>query len=119
MKANELRIGNYFTDGANILIVKSISDYPSDGFKLNGGTFYEDLCLPIPLTEEWLIKFGFEYDKFCGIWNFKFFSITTKGSGYVNSINGGEYDNGIEFNYVHQLQNLYFALTGEELCVLD
>lgn len=63
----------------------------------------------IPLTEEWLLKFGFErnesgnYDKrlelFYGgnLYRFR--------QGWTN----------VELKYVHQLQNLYFALTGEEL----
>lgn len=71
---------------------------------------------PIPLTEEWLLRFGFEKDR----------------SGYrlddINSLSFSEnyivcwHDKvlGIkQIEYVHQLQNLYFTLTGEELTIKD
>lgn len=63
---------------------------------------------PIPLTDEWLLKFGFiefeaEYFKKD---NFKI----------VKSFDNYWLDGfGTELKYVHQLQNLYFALTGIEL----
>ena len=75
-------------------------------------------CQPIPLTEEWLLKFGF-VDKNYTLelkakrktivfnWFSKVVS-TGKRSGYYSR----KYRH---IKYVHQLQNLYFALTGEEL----
>ena len=71
----------------------------------------EDLS-PIPLTEEWLLKFGFEkttneyYDKNNGlvIWiDGQFINIEWKDRFLIS------------YTYVHQLQNLYFALTNTEL----
>ena len=71
---------------------------------------------PIPLTEEWLLKFGFvnggksDFDK-------KKLSIHlpsfyyTNGRTFYNSWRIMDYS----VKSVHQLQNLYFALTGEEL----
>ena len=70
---------------------------------------------PIPLTEEWLLKvglnfnntFGFSSNKICVFNNLK----------RVN-IHYDKFSCDYEFvcpKYVHQLQNLYFALTGEEL----
>ena len=89
-----------------------------------------DRYKPIPLTEEWLLKFGFEEIVFDS-------EETGYGVEYEISISHGSkmvvYDDmsfGIEnneldthwlsldfdkFSGVHQLQNLYFALTGEEL----
>ena len=65
-------------------------------------------CDPIPLTEEWLIKFGF-----IKVWN----NYRLKPLGYLIDNRlitvGSNYLRHIK--YVHQLQNLYFALTGEEL----
>ena len=67
---------------------------------------------PIPLTEEWLLKCGFEKDEII-----VFYRKDETSSTFI-----------IDFNFVcllgyshvkihsaHQLQNLYFALTGEEL----
>lgn len=68
----------------------------------------------IPLTEEILLKFGFEKDG-------NVYRNILKNRLYVDMTNPiaiyfGNY-NGIlvMLDYAHQLQNLYFALTGEEL----
>lgn len=71
-------------------------------------------CHPIPLTEEWLLKFGFE--KYEDIpWTY------IKGPIKINAGNHFTifvFDRSINQDCIpkiHQLQNLYFALTGEEL----
>jgi hypothetical protein len=72
---------------------------------------------PIPLTEEWLLKFGFEKSM---SWTYV---IELKGNlklvYYLGekgwSIGFKSYSDFSNLEYVHQLQNLYFALTGEEL----
>jgi hypothetical protein len=110
-KAQELRIGNYLQDfGGNIAQVIHLT---------KDKTILES---PIALTEEWLLKFGFnqasldeegelQYFKRGGL---TLFSINKKMSFEVFKI----YDYDIYMNhpkYVHQLQNLYFALNGTEL----
>jgi hypothetical protein len=62
---------------------------------------------PIPLTEEWLLKF--EFKRFSKDFSKKGIIIHTRKRGYVlrKSVP--------DILYVHQLQNLYFALTGQEL----
>ena len=128
MKANELRIRNkvYHTH----FFVRTISsirtnstDIPLVRFEKSGGEYSINDILPITLTEEILLKcrfsmkYGtdpqeqnalkvfnlenleilkFELDKF-------FFFSTGKGLIHTN------------IKYLHQLQNLYFALTGQEL----
>jgi hypothetical protein len=132
MKANELRIGNYLelpTRDEEIIIVEEIL---RDNFIICNVTSNEwpitDYA-PIPLTEEWLLKFGFE--KPGDVWyNLKFNSLHYKYErhrrhgelsctlSYYCCIGDGRRDGaylGYELKYVHQLQNLYFALTGEEL----
>jgi len=77
---------------------------------------------PIQLTEEWLLRFGFKLEKDVDY----FYVIKTKQKGITLEVepNGRTilFDNkNIKFidilpiKYVHQLQNLYFAITGEEL----
>jgi hypothetical protein len=111
MKANELRIGCTFQLKDSIL---------GDGIATIKNKYHLDVAFdlleynsikPIPLTKEWLVKFKFEeLEKDCRT----FFK---KEKFKVELSNGGNvYYNRHKFiSSVHQLQNLYFALTGEEL----
>jgi len=80
---------------------------------------------PISLTEEWLIKFDFGYKSksSCTEWSIGLFSLTTDHEDeYGDPTDGYDkfyYSFEKEVKYVHQLQNLYFALTGEELNVIN
>jgi hypothetical protein len=70
---------------------------------------------PVPLTEEWVIKFGLEkieHSNYNEWGDESFFIIDERGAGkwHHYSSPGTFY-----FQWVHQLQNLYFALTGTEL----
>lgn len=133
MKANELRIGNWIYDdegikskvigfkpfdhsvrcdeaeGCEILV----DIYQEDGTVLSGWEVDYPTCKPIPLTDEWLLKFGFKPHG--GFYNLNAFDIEVIGDfEYLSfSIIDSAYD--FTLKYVHQLQNLYFALTGEEL----
>jgi hypothetical protein len=60
MKVNELRIGNWVTL-VNKDIFKNI-DYQIDAFDIYKASEFPDLSeamLPIPLNEEWLLKFRY------------------------------------------------------------
>jgi len=112
MKATELRIGNLvkYNDGG-IFKVIGIYNFGLDVEDDIEVTYmeYENFSA-IPITEEWLLKFGFEkkyknYEK----GYFMFFKGSCSRISYKLSLIG------INIKYVHQLQNLYFALTGEEL----
>ena len=116
MKANELRIGNLVnTNRAHgkgekqINIVKINLHYL--GQLKNNCKYIE----PIPLNEEWLLKFGFK-EVIANSWYSKLAknknTINISLSGLV-AINEEKPIRAIE--HVHQLQNLYFALTNEEL----
>jgi hypothetical protein len=112
MKANELRIGNFVSiDG----VLKPIKVFIIDTTETSVNTKYK----PIPLTEEWLLKFGFVYNI-----DSYYKRHTESETNFDWDIETGLYiidDNGLvlkdisHIEYVHQLQNLYFALTGEEL----
>ena len=120
MKANELRIGNYyygdvlFPSEYNVITANDLVELDSDPL--------DDYYQPLPLTEEWLIKFGFgdaritdrlytrkKTDGFYG------FYINKETMSYCTFDYEGTIDDIIKIQYVHQLQNLYFAVTGEEL----
>ena len=72
---------------------------------------------PIELSGEIMLKFGF-IEFFHGIystWAFEEFSNNFSVDQDSDGFNFQIYGGWLELNYVHQLQNLYFALTGEEL----
>jgi hypothetical protein len=107
MKAQELRIGNWVRHkDIGLFTIKGINPHVDD-YKVttDSSWVYLKNCKPIPLTEEWLERFNWNPPKDIGV----AFSLTTDEIHFV----AGNYYKTIE--YVHQLQNLYFALTGEEL----
>lgn len=138
IKANELRIGNHVLykpygnrDGELVTIagLEGMKAYFSK-YSNESGMFHN--LRPIPLTPEILEKCGFvkESDRWRpydgeadGVLytmpgmqiivdreNGTFHRLTT-----ANENEYGYYD--CEIKYLHQLQNLFFALTGEELSV--
>jgi hypothetical protein len=103
LKATELRCGNLIHRYdkivyTNIGILTKIQ---------NGSVIYK----PIPLTEDILVKLGFETPKGIISFNKNKLSIYLGGRTYYNSWAILEESP----KYVHQLQNLFFSLTGEEL----
>jgi hypothetical protein len=108
MKPNELRIGNY------VYAFKTIWQIDNTYFcNLEQIETYNF----IPLTEEWLLKFGFEKVEDINKDTYPDYKI--KGMLIHSNVHGnyvlGNYSPICFIKYVHQLQNLYFALTGEEL----
>ena len=124
MKATELRIGNYYQyAGDSGIVYTQVQAIKYNQFGLLSdfdGTNFE-ICKPIELTEEWVKKLGFklvfagqgdgfiyEYGKLC---NAMTIHSRNRNIFLYSTFNTCE----INIQYVHQLQNLYFALTGEEL----
>ena len=129
MTAAELRIGNsvFFNKNHNeIGNITSIETFLTDQFKVGFYNridikYYCDEIKPIPITEEWLLKFGFEkhhsdyYNKIIMIkedGEIKIFPSFDVNLSSAISIS-------LFIKYVHQLQNLYFALTGHELTIKE
>jgi len=110
MKANELRIGNWVM----VFPVKhpqQVCDVMFDSVNTESvfGQHYGEVD-PIPLTEDWLLRFGFEKMHDGNYWNKKLCIRKDRNEFYALYEQGRIY-----IQHVHQLQNLYFALTGEEL----
>lgn len=109
IRENELRVGNW------VLSPTEGEVQIENGWQIDEGEEVE----PIPLTEEWLLKFGYFTQN--GAWG----TIAVKGyhknthqldlfgNAWVHDREGYM----VDLDYVHQLQNLYFALTGEELTI--
>lgn len=122
IKANDLRIGNFFIYSNKIGKIASITLYNLSVATLDNrhtvtSISFEDIE-PIPLTEEWLTNFGFEKinksDYFLNE-----FSVTynnTIGYGYYFYIKGVFL---VSLKCIHQLQNLYWCLCGKELTILE
>lgn len=120
MKPEELRIGNIIAvygipevvTGSLIARLEEIT---------NKGKIAIDLS-PIAITEEWLLGAGFkEKEDISG----KYFELRADRVYLLD--NFVEYERAVtpgsrvnlfkKYQYVHQLQNLYHALTGEELTI--
>ena len=114
IEAHDLRIGNYVSTTDTLIPIHKIK--AGDLVSITNGHFKRlDLQInPIPLTQEWLIKFGFEFLRRQG---------GTQGvfsNGLIDLIlsNSGNIYYKIKIlPYVHKLQNLYYALKDEELTI--
>jgi len=135
----ELRLGNYVMANNDIFIINSICYEPM--FKKIHVTVvkkFGDIPIavvgfepkPVILTEELLLKCGFKEKRMCS--QHWFIKTNKKFAFLTNDIGPDGYSEKLEFVYVvlrdfsyeiifvkylHQLQNLYFALTGEELTI--
>ena len=113
MKQNELRIGNWI----GIVLPEAETQATVDHIKWisEGDNIYK----PIPLTEEWLVKFGFIKAIDDNIWVNQSSYQSSYQLTFNSQIGASLYENShwikSDIKYVHTLQNLYFALTGEEL----
>ena len=118
MKANELRIGNtIFNETIPVTV---------DGRTIFDMAFNDEIAnkySPIPLTEEWLLKMGATKKHYW--WTFptmlwlKLYGASRNENGFISF--HVEYRRAFysEFEYVHQLQNFYFTIKGEELTIKE
>jgi hypothetical protein len=121
MKPSELRIGNYIlgeVEDWKVGRVTAINIMGNDDVSLDidAESYLITDIQPIPLTEEWLLKFGFTHENTIGGWS-KWSNKKMKLLDMKFYFESSEYF--IRVEYVHQLQNLYFALTGEELTIKE
>jgi hypothetical protein len=112
----ELRLDNYICINNNLhpCRVKEItmSNVVVESIKENYSEPTINSMNPIPLTEEWLLKFGFIKHVSQSIWyTLNKVDVWFFDGKYVNDID-------VEIKYVHELQNLYFALTKKELTIM-
>jgi hypothetical protein len=130
MKANELRINNYYelkgsVLGGGICQLKNLKDFIHIGDLIES-----DLVKPIPLTEEWLLKFGFKKNEIPTALK-EFYIVNYQLENFVVYLLENSFEielinkNKDQFNLfinpkkqVHTLQNIYFAITNNELEIL-
>jgi hypothetical protein len=121
----ELRIGNLvFIDNYSIPEIPMVVHTALTEFlhlkEIGSNLIFSHPCSrahPIPITHEWLERLGFELNKPCG--DEGFIKWKHKDGVYLLWIEGkfwhDHWSTGIWVTSIHQLQNLYYALTGEEL----
>ena len=127
MKTTDLRIGNFIQDQfGDIITIDGLDDI--DVYSSDCGDIPVHAVQPIPLTEQWLLDLGFE--KYTGRYGVYYKHYALEGFrvwlprdiyGWGYTVGRKDFETGDtywvknEVRYVHQLQNLFFALTQEEL----
>lgn len=113
---NELRLGNYVQAFHPRKEVVQICDLSTTickaGEYLNG---YEEIGC-IPLSKDWMLKLGFEAFPWGWVKKSKSdFGVRLNLLSFSYDVSGNY---PVRLEFVHQLQNLFFVLTGEELEVV-
>ena len=115
----ELRLGNYLKPKVklNLADLKTPDIVVVDTVQLNDLLYYgaeKWANEPIPLTKEWLELLGFKKHHFLGYSNGRLF-IDMVGNPTFFAFEVNYHHKFVVIKFVHQLQNLYFAITGDEL----
>jgi hypothetical protein len=118
MKASDFRIGNYIyyfgvLEVVDINFLIALEEKRAINQEIIIGP------QPAKINDDWLIRLGFYV--WIGEYWWKYpdncFELHPSENGYYLSINLNEYITGEPIHYVHQLQNLYFALYQKELTI--
>ncbi len=126
MKITELRVGNWVKCNSIKQKESIITGLTEQGYIwfVDKPFYFEcaatvDKCKPIPLTEQWLEKFGFKKEKHntAELWKFKDVIAIKQDNGLFRIYLNHTVNEGIIKKYVHTLQNLYFAIKEEELTI--
>jgi hypothetical protein len=121
VKLYELRIGNFFelklapTHARRTIKVSQITQ---DHVLLEGNWHHIDKLIPIPITEEILLKCGFEKFRWiteASVYKSGDFNCVLDENGL--QVFGADFNNLKPLRYLHELQNLYSDLTEKELKV--
>ena len=120
IKASELRIGNLVNTYGVANAVTKVNELYLTLSKTPSISFSNGNLEPIPLTEEWVLKFGFK--KYKGWDDMDFWYLPKDINNYnrfelYETSKGYELPSGNICEYVHQLQNCFYFhnLNGEEL----
>ena len=122
LKANECRYGNFiigtYESEDDNLVHETICEFKfydcyNNYYNVKSKERIEEFTgfKPIELDDFWLKRFGFENIRFKYEINKFIIWLDPRSTYYHLNYKGGS----IEIRSVHQLQNLYFALTNKEL----
>lgn len=118
----ELRLGNWilFKHYYQVQVTKLEEDFFTACNEQEVFVDWEENeeCSGIPITHELLEKCGFNHE-LNQPWNIGGFIIDFRKTKWCYLVDTSTYEEGLHtiatFTYFHELQNLYFALTGTEL----
>ena len=111
IKANELRVGSLVYVLYQVSTITSINEFDVESHDCKDIPIEE--LRAIPITEEWLVKLGFVSNGINRCWKDPIDLIYMGDNSWLYLANQRH----VNLFYIHQLQNLYFALTGEELTI--
>lgn len=145
IKASDLRVGNKFKGIAGVQTVfeiidnsrkgtiEYVSEYQKEGYKYiitcdeNGNQYKPIEIEGVKLTKDWFKKFGLElrygtpanskavYFDFSG---FRIY-LSDNGNSIHFNVDNSYFPELITIDYVHEFQNFYFAITKNDLKVLE
>ncbi|GAB0154742.1 hypothetical protein CHRYSEOSP005_00020 [Chryseobacterium sp. Alg-005] len=122
--AKALRVENLVTYNGSVFKLKKISKYKVTADRGKGDVEFDigDLS-PLKITEYWLKRLNFEFDEFekpkikvPSELGYAKFELSENG---IFLIDGDQSTIGKELRFVHEVQNLFFALTGEEMKISE
>jgi hypothetical protein len=132
IQANELRIGNWVLHMGEMVQIDAIdSDESLNILADSTGNIASrcDIAHPVPLTPELLEHCGFKLSQSLGgyylflfdsdctfLWTPKGLELHIDNETELKILSAKQES---KILYLHQLQNLYFALTGQELTIKD
>lgn len=113
MKAEDLRI-------KNLILVNGIVKPLTLTMMYEGGL--DEYCEYIPLNKQWRLNLGFKncvnsYYSYLELDENRYLVIGNSNTIYISESSNIDYYSMelLEANYVHQIQNLFFAIKGTEL----
>jgi len=143
MEIQELRIGNWIESENDFFQIETLqsqnywkfngnikNDIEIDFIDQNKNTYWCELkdINPIPITEEWLLRFGFEKKEKSNLYLISIHEFNLKKLCVYLDINNCtiamvDYFSNLEktelfplnYKYIHQLQNLFYSITQTEL----
>ncbi|MFP3835344.1 hypothetical protein [Chryseobacterium sp. SIMBA_028] len=118
MDSKQFRIGNYINFGSTLSEITGVmAEEIMFKYNTGGEDRYALLQTPginlIPISEEWLLKFGFLKVLDHPVYRLDGIQIEFNGvdSEWAVDLFSGKTD----VDYIHQLQNIFFAIKGKEL----
>lgn len=132
LNPSELRIGNIVWESSSFtpspddfeeIVVGAINGIDKVVLDNQNNIYSYDYLYPIPLTPEWLGRFGFtkqgDGSFYIQVGNTLYLEFDNDLSCSIipETWSGSAVYTFADISHLHQLQNLYFALTGEELTI--
>ncbi len=116
----DLRLGNLVEYDGKIFKVKEIRNYIIVCDRGKGNVdFTVNEISPLELTEDWLLKLGFEKKEDQKYYHEKYDRTWVKIETCIVKWYGNAIGGLVMIDYVHQLQNCFNVFTGEELTIKE